>query len=67
MIFHFHKWSPWSKPIATYSSRKQQWRVCQICNKAEFHTLSWDHQALINDVVLATEQSLALQKIKETK
>lgn len=42
MKFCWHKWSRWSDPIQTYDGNKQQWRVCEHCNKAQFRTLGWD-------------------------
>lgn len=48
---HLHKWLAWSNPITTYNTgRKQQWRVCKICNKAQFRTLGWDEQTSVNAV-----------------
>lgn len=52
----WHKWSRWADPVQTYNSgRKQQWRVCEKCNKATFRTLWWDHQ---------TDLTAALNSIK---
>lgn len=45
-IFHFCRFYPWTDPINTYNTgRKQQWRTCSICNKAQKRTLLWDHQS----------------------
>ena len=66
MTFHFHKWTPWSDPVQTLNGgHKQQWRVCQHCNKAVFRTLSWDKQTTITAVHASVERSRALQNIKE--
>lgn len=50
MKLHFHDWSKWSLPIPTYNGNKQQWRICNVCNKATFSTLQWDKQSPL-DVV----------------
>jgi hypothetical protein len=55
---HLHKWLPWSDPVATYNSgHKQQWRVCEKCNKAQKRTMWWDHQTSVGQVVFAVKQS----------
>lgn len=60
-MFHFHKWLPWSRPIGTYSGgKKQQWRVCSTCNKAQFRTLRWDEQSGIKDINAAIDEMKAL-------
>jgi len=57
-----HKWSKWSDPIPTYDTgRKQQWRICTTCNKADFITLPWDKQV---DLRCITE---AITRVKEVK
>ena len=54
MMFCLHKWSKWSNPVETYNTgHKQQWRVCEKCNKAEFRTLGWDKQTSISSVETA--------------
>lgn len=56
---HLHEWLPWSDPIPTYNAgKKQQWRVCKVCNKAKFRTLSWDQQV---------NPQLILQALGKTK
>lgn len=66
MRFCFHRWTPWSDPVQTYEGGyKQQWRVCQHCNKATFRTLRWDKQTSITVVGAAVDQSRALQGVKE--
>lgn len=52
MNFCWHKYGKWSDPIQTHNSgHKQQWRVCQHCNKAQFRTLRWDTQSYLRDVL----------------
>jgi len=54
---HIHKYTKWSEVIETYSNgHKQQWRVCKICNKADFRTLGWDKQTEIQKVVKAINE-----------
>ena len=54
MKFCFHKWSKWSDPVATYNTgHKQQWRVCEHCNKAQHTTLRWDHQTSLTAILAA--------------
>lgn len=61
MNFHWHKWRPWSDPIPTLNTgHKQQWRSCQICNKAQFRTLDWDKQSNPTDVIAALEKSCSV-------
>lgn len=63
MIFHFHKWAPWSQPILTGNGgHKQQWRVCAACNKAELRTLKWDGQSKVEEVNNACIESFNSQK-----
>lgn len=51
-LFCIHKWSKWSNPIDTYNSgKKQQWRVCEHCNKATFRTLRWDEQTTLTAII----------------
>ena len=48
MKLHFHKYSKWSDPINTYDSgHKQQRRVCEVCNKAQFRAMRWDKQSAL--------------------
>jgi hypothetical protein len=47
----FHRWLRWSDPVLTSNSgHKQQWRVCEHCNKAQFRTLWWDKQTALEFV-----------------
>lgn len=56
--FCWHSWARWSDPVDTYNTgHKQQWRVCQHCNKAQFHTLLWDKQTSVGEVLKAVKQS----------
>lgn len=55
-LFHFHDWSKWTDPITTYCSNKQQWRVCEHCNKAQFRTLWWDKQTPLASILSALKE-----------
>lgn len=51
-LFCIHKWSKWSNPIGTSNGgKKQQWRVCEHCNKAKFRTLRWDEQTILSAII----------------
>lgn len=62
MKLHLHDWSHWSLPLTTYNGRKQQWRVCKVCNKASFRTLRWDQQTSLELVRRALVQVGAIQE-----
>lgn len=47
----FHEWTVWSDPIVSFTGRKQQWRCCTKCNKANFRSLRWDNQSDIKQVI----------------
>lgn len=50
-IFHLCRWSRWSAPVSTYNSgKKQQWRSCCICGRADFRTIRWDEMTDLNAV-----------------
>jgi hypothetical protein len=64
MKFHFHDWSKWSDPVrasvhGVFGYRKQQWKICKVCNKVKFRTLWWDGESNLGDVLEA------LRKVKE--
>jgi hypothetical protein len=52
-FFHFCEYSKWSQPVETYNTHKQQWRVCNHCNRAQFRTLGWDRQAPLTAILAA--------------
>ena len=53
-LFHFHDWMKWTDPIQSGNSgHKQQWRVCAVCNKAQFRTLWWDKQTPLGQIISA--------------
>lgn len=59
----FHKWSRWSDPVQTYNhGHKQQWRVCEHCNKAQFRTLRWDNQTMLTSVLDAIKSLQGIGK-----
>lgn len=57
MRFHFHKYNAWSAPVEAYSGRLQQWRKCEVCNRADFRTLLWHQQTSLACVLAALRSS----------
>lgn len=53
-----HNWLRWSNPVQTYDGNKQQWRVCEYCNKAQFRTLRWDRQTPLQSVLTAIKETV---------
>lgn len=58
LVFHFHSWGKWSDPIETLAEdKKQQWRVCKACNKAQNRTIKDPLYSRIHQVDKAISQS----------
>lgn len=58
LVFHFHSWGKWSDPIETLAEdKKQQWRVCKVCNKAQNRTIKDPLYSRIHQVDKAIAQS----------
>lgn len=65
MSFCWHKWSKWSDPVQTYSmGTKQQWKVCEHCNKVAFRNLRWDKITNLSDILAAIK---SVKSTGETK
>ena len=63
--FHLCLYSKWGTPINTYETgHKQQWRSCVVCNKAQFRTLQWDKQAMLQSVLNSLQSAFAQESTK---